>query len=548
MIQPQDLDIPYNTWRPSQWDIISQAVLSDKKYILIEAPPGIGKSGIALAIARLLDVKTHYLTGTRQLQDQYAELPGLVTVKGRQNFPCLIQPSVNADQAMCLVDPCEYQGETGIAGCSYFDQKRTGIEAKESVWNYAYWLRQANFGKGFKNNEPELLVCDEAHTIKNHVRSFVTITIRRGTLAEWGMEPPPNPDLPFEAHQEWARDALFEAADNSKALNKSRSQKTGGVDTLFIKKHNRLESLLESLRTLRKQAGDWVVVENVYGWEYRPVWVDTFVRDELLRHAPKVVLMSATILDKDAFCSLHGMDVGQTEFIQAPSVFPKKSRPIRYWPHAIKQTEMGDVLNSIEAIVKQHEGERGLIHTVSYRLANQIVNALKSTRVMTHTNQDREIVLRDFRKTPGAILVSPSMTTGVDLPYDLCRFQIICKLPFPDLGDRQIKAAMKEVSCQTCSGTGLVYMNKCSDCRGKGFKTDRRGQLAYNYDTLTTLIQAYGRGMRAADDACITYLLDSNWRWFKPANKQMIPGWFTEAIQPYEIAEPSITDFLRSIQ
>jgi hypothetical protein len=34
------------------------------------------------------------------------------------------------------------------------------------------------------------------------------------------------------------------------------------------------------------------------------------------------------------------------------------------------------------------------------------------------------------RKAP-AFLVSPSMTTGWDFPYDQCRWQIIAKVPIP---------------------------------------------------------------------------------------------------------------------
>jgi len=40
------------------------------------------------------------------------------------------------------------------------------------------------------------------------------------------------------------------------------------------------------------------------------------------------------------------------------------------------------------------------------------------------------------------VLISPSMMEGVDLADDMSRFQILCKVPFPYLGDAAIKKRM----------------------------------------------------------------------------------------------------------
>ena len=71
------------------------------------------------------------------------------------------------------------------------------------------------------------------------------------------------------------------------------------------------------------------------------------------------------------------------------------------------------------------------------------------------------------------------MNEGVDLPGQLCRFQIIYKMPYPDLADKQI----------------LMRANAEEDW--------------YEYKTALSLIQTYGRGMRYEDDYCTTYLIDS---------------------------------------
>ena len=100
------------------------------------------------------------------------------------------------------------------------------------------------------------------------------------------------------------------------------------------------------------------------------------------------------------------------------------------------------------------------------------------------------------------VLVSPSMSEGVDLPYDKCRFQIIYKMPFPYLGDKQVNMRMK------------------------------RDKKWYAYKTVMTLMQAYGRGMRAEDDSCYTYIIDSdiNMLFKSPMYRSQIPDFFKEAV------------------
>ena len=116
---------------------------------------------------------------------------------------------------------------------------------------------------------------------------------------------------------------------------------------------------------------------------------------------------------------------------------------------------------------------------------------------------NREAVLKHFEEDKNPlVLVSPSMSEGVDLPYDKCRFQIIYKIPFPYLGDKQV------------------------------FMRQKRDKRWYAYKTVMTLMQAYGRGMRAEDDYCATYILDSDIRLLfrSPMYRSLVPEFFKEAI------------------
>ncbi|GAH65791.1 unnamed protein product, partial [marine sediment metagenome] len=101
------------------------------------------------------------------------------------------------------------------------------------------------------------------------------------------------------------------------------------------------------------------------------------------------------------------------------------------------------------------------------------------------------------------VLVSPSFGRGVDLFGDRARFQIICKIPFPDLGDKQ-------TSKRRWSG--------------------KSGERWYLLETVRAIVQMAGRIVRSADDYGVTYILDSRFeRFFKQMHKDF-PPWFTEAI------------------
>ena len=132
------------------------------------------------------------------------------------------------------------------------------------------------------------------------------------------------------------------------------------------------------------------------------------------------------------------------------------------------------------------------------------MDQIKNNRLIDHNSRNREYQLHRFEESQeNKVLVSPSMSEGVDLPYEKCQFQVIYKIPFPYLGDRQVNQRRK------------------------------KDPKWYAYKTVMTLLQAYGRGMRAEDDYCETYILDGNIRMLLNNHlyKNLVPEFFKEAIQ-----------------
>jgi ATP-dependent DNA helicase DinG len=153
-----------------------------------------------------------------------------------------------------------------------------------------------------------------------------------------------------------------------------------------------------------------------------------------------------------------------------------------------------------------HDAEKGVVHTHSYRIASAIMAALPAEerrRAITHADAaGRQAALEDHLSRPGpTVLISPSMTEGLDLVDDLARFQVICKLPYPYLGDPQI-AARRE-----------------------------RDPHWYDWRTCLTLVQAYGRAVRSEHDHAVTYLLDADAPAFLRRQRERLPPWFLEAVR-----------------
>ena len=120
--------------------------------------------------------------------------------------------------------------------------------------------------------------------------------------------------------------------------------------------------------------------------------------------------------------------------------------------------------------------------------------------MMTHESDTTRLVVERFKETQDPkILVSPSVVTGFDFPYDTCRWQIISKIPFPDGRSEVMKARTK-------------------------IDPDYGSYLA-----VQSLVQACGRGMRAPDDNCEVFVIDNHWEWFSSKYKGLFQNWFLQA-------------------
>ena len=93
------------------------------------------------------------------------------------------------------------------------------------------------------------------------------------------------------------------------------------------------------------------------------------------------------------------------------------------------------------------------------------------------------------------------MHEGIDLIGDLSRFQIICKVPYPNCFDDEQLARRVEID-----------------------------RPYYTWLTALKLVQSYGRSVRSPTDTADTYILDESIYKFMDDARKMLPGWFKEAV------------------
>ena len=524
------VNFPFKEPRQGQFEIIqdiNDAIKKGYKYIILEAGTGTGKSAIATTLAKMYE-SAYILTMTKQLQAQYSDEFHFPLVKGRNNFACLNDNlESTCDIGACKTTPtsskffcpygvaknptldAEFAFEDSFGGaifyqstghCHYWNQKANAINSPITLMNYDYAIVELNYVKHF--GKRSLLILDEAHNIENKLMSTMEVTLFNRTLEKDINKVMSKSILEDGEIEDWVMeiDAIREAYDEIDLKDVSKN------------KADRIRSTIGRLKTLRnnleKEPKNWVIDTDETSAVFKPLRVHQYAKSNLLKYGDVVIFMSATILSHKMFSKWLGLNPNEVYHIKVDSPFTKEKRPIilnlagKMSANRIKNTAP-KTIPILQEILKRHEGDKGLIHTHSYKCQQYITNNLYNSRLVSHNSRNREEVLSFFEKDENPlVLVSPSMSEGVDLPYDKCRFQVIYKVPFPYLGDKQVNMRMK------------------------------RDKKWYAYKTVMTLMQAYGRGMRAEDDSCYTYIIDSdiNMLFKSPMYRSLIPDFFKEAV------------------
>lgn len=508
---------PFKTYRKGQREVISaaqEAFRQGKRFVVIEAPTGSGKSAMAVTLSREAN-SAFVLTAQKILQEQYGrDFPDFALMKGRANYPCLVAPT-HAAAAPCLAKrrfpECD--------DCPYFCAKDTAMAASNTVMNYAYYLAELNYAGGFGSRE--LLVLDEAHNAEASLMGFVGVTLSDTALIKAGVAeriPPFGEDwelfdfaedlLPLLRRRSQELEASMKKDGLPPDVALSQMQTKGWLDNQL----GRLELLLGSRE---EEYVEWTVergrTTEGQTVTFKPVKVDTFAEPLLFRFGERVLMLSATILDPPTYLRSLGIDPDAAAVITMPSEFPPEHRPVFLRPvarltrHHLDK-DLPKLVAEIAELFEAHPDDKGVIHAHSYKIASYIAGHLPpqhQRRLVSHVGSDgREAALdKHLHSLEPTVLLTPSMTEGIDLSGNLSRWQVICKIPYPYLGDPQVR------------------QRKTID------------PAWYDWRTCLTVVQAYGRSVRSDDDFAVTYILDADFPAFLKRQRKRLPDWFLEAVQ-----------------
>ena len=468
--------------RPIQEEVLKWISTNwSSKILCLNMPVGSGKSACAKAIADATN--GHVITPSNILIDQYtADYPKHNFLKGKHHYTCVnMGISCHTWTNECEEKPCE--------GCPYVKSKHRAFDEESTFFNP---MSLFYITKDERWTEPRTLVVDEAHQLSSMLLMLSGFTIAYKTyrfpknctnelvLIDW---------LDKQI-QGLRRQIIIHMRD------KKRVQQLGNDLSAFINARNGIS-------------------EDPQNYA---IWTDKGVhrgRPELFLHVKplspprnlvnsllksrNLILMSGTLFPTDVKDLLGDVSY---KLLDLPSPIPKENRPVYYRPVPFPMnvsTPPQKIVDAIEAILDKHPGENSIIH-VTYSLSAQICKLFKYP-ILFNDKSNKESVVEQFKKT-GGIFLAAGCAEGIDLKDDLCRVNIIPKLPYPNLGDPIVKKRMKLED-------GTTWYDACI------FKT---------------LIQQVGRSTRSMTDYSATYILDPNFlRKFRD-NYDKLPMSFKESV------------------
>ncbi|MDP2665399.1 MAG: ATP-dependent DNA helicase [bacterium] len=546
--KPTSFGLPFTEFRPQQIDALNRILNTQKRFVIIQAPTGVGKTLIAAMIQRVVRESIVYTCQTKQLQDQAVRDFGYTsdgrlfgaTLKGKNSYPTLLYPGdwPNISPEICTakkkgshckwccscgktVDPAST--ECTVYKCPYTVAKMFATVAPFKILNLSMFLSLLNFTNFFGNPDDDnsvlpWLVCDEADELEHGLMAFIELRIGKTWAKKLEIEEPEFKTVE-RAWIEWVRSRALPAAQ--KLLSELRNGDREWMSREELLDMSWLERIIPKMKDFlsyvdpepdengNKKPDKWVWLSEEM--VFKPVYIDKYAGDYLWNKVGRVVMMTATVISPDQLCHDLGIKREDAEFIDLPSDFPPVRRPVYYRPvvsvtHKDKDEAMPKLVFGMDQVLAIHKNDRVLVHSVSYHMTRYIAeNSAHSDRMITFSGANGRIeAIERFKSIEGSILVAPALERGVNLPDDLCRGIIVPKVPWPNKKDPQVSARL--------------YGNKYF------------GEMWYVTQTIRSIVQMTGRGMRHRDDWCQSYILDEQFAGLWKKHWRLFPAWWREAL------------------
>lgn len=214
---------------------------------------------------------------------------------------------------------------------------------------------------------------------------------------------------------------------------------------------------------------------------------EDYLSDKYILDGPSnIVMTSATIGNIESF--KQNLGIGESIDDNLPSLFDFTNSPIYVlsrWKmsRTFKDQSFPSVQKATYELCNRYSQKKGIIQTWTYDIAKRIYDEapdnLKQRMLLYNDSKEKRDLIEYHKSTDmHTILIGPTLNEGIDLPGDDCRFILMLKVPYPFMGSKLVKKKAD------------IY---------DGW---------YNNETLRTIIQSIGRGIRYNGDWCQTYILD----------------------------------------
>lgn len=513
--------------------IVRQLYENDKDVVLVDAPPGFGKSISLWTAMALIEGNHYYVTPLKSLQKQLVE-DGFIgnmlsNIKGRANYSCVLpdaEPGTTVDVARCQREKdfeCDIK-----SSCPYYSEKDKAVKSRYAVMNLSYMM-SAPFTLDPNDGQfspRETMTIDECQSLEDWAINFIGVTVSKNSVPKdvWdSIDWPRNPsDASYSEMVDWLKnEVLKEARDTLEYI-----EATSIMSESDIKDSDALEDFIQRVeRFLNDQEeNEWVHTmdfrvrknkPNVKRLEFKPITVGRFLDSLVWSKAEKFIMSSATI-PKGDWLNEIGLGDKDVARLNVPSPFPKENRQI-VTEHAVgkmtyneREENMPDAVEMVKNISQHHAGEKGIIHCRGYNYIELFKKAALAhghrdwynENVMEQDRDNRERSLEEWLESDKQIFMSVNMAEGIDLKGDKARWQCLLKTLYPNMGDERVNYRVSEMNdWEWYNGKAVVQME-----------------------------QAYGRIIRSKDDWGVTYILDESAVGLMKRSRDLFHDWFLEGV------------------
>lgn len=468
--KPRAVQVEALNWISENWS---------SKVLCLNLPVSVGKSAIAKSIADT--VGAHIITPSNILINQYTETyPEHNFLKGKIHYTCS-----SGISCQDWIDTCE---QAACPDCPYIGCKTKSMQESTFFNPMSLYYATADF----RWTSPRTLIVDEAHQLGSMLLMLSGFSIGYSAF-----------HFPKNCTNELVLIAWLD--DQIKRLGKQIS-----LHKRDKAKISKLAGELSSFKIVKDGVAEnpqnyaiWTHKGTLRGrpevfLNVKPLTPPRNLVSKLLA-SRNLILMSGTLFPTDIRDLLGDVPY---KLLDLPSPIPKERRPVFVRPVKYPMNRFTDpklIAASIEEVIALHPGENVIIH-VTYSLSEQLRKHFTQP-ILYNDKTNKDTILEQFKKS-GGIFLAAGCAEGIDLKGDLCRVNIIPKMPYPNLGDPMVAKRRTLVD----------------------------GETWYTNCIMKTVIQQVGRSTRTEEDWSASYILDPNFeRKFREC-KSTLPKSFVESV------------------